>query len=294
MQTGFIAVGIGLMAEAEAISLTAQLVEQTGFHSIWAPEHIVLLDQYASKYPYSPDGKFPSPTMQVDILDPFATLTFVAAQTKTLRIGTGICLVPERNPLTTAKEVATLDKLSGGRFDFGVGVGWLEEEFAALGVPWARRGARTREYLQVMKKLWTEEETAFEGEFCSFPSVRSYPKPIQKPHPPIIFGGESEPALKRAGEVGDGWFGMNIPVEAAKPKIDKVKNYARAVGRNPDALQFSVCPGMCASLAHDDLKRLQDAGVHQIIVGAFPADLQAVKEEIGKLAEQIVAPAANL
>ena len=141
MQTGFAAVGIGLMAESEAISLAARLAEQAGFHSIWAPEHIVLLDQYASKYPYSPDGKLPTPNMQVDILDPFAALTFVAAQTKTLRIGTGICLVPERNPLTTAKEVATLDKLSGGRFDFGVGIGWLEEEFTALGIPFHVAGA---------------------------------------------------------------------------------------------------------------------------------------------------------
>ncbi len=294
MQTGFMAVGIGLMAEGEAISLTAQLAEEAGFHSIWAPEHIVLLDQYASKYPYSPDGKLPTPNMQVDILDPFETLTFVAAQTKRLRIGTGICLVPERHPLTTAKEVATLDKLSGGRFDFGVGVGWLEEEFTALEIPWARRGARTREYLHVMKKLWTEEETAFEGEFCRFPSVRSYPKPVQKPHPPIIFGGESEPALKRSGEVGDGWFGMNVSVAEAKPKIDKVKGYAKAAGRDPDALHFSISPGIGTSISRDDLKRLQDAGVDQIIVGAFPADLQAVKDDIAKLAEQIVAPAAAL
>lgn len=294
MQTGFAAVGIGLMAESEAISLAAQLAEQAGFHSIWAPEHIVLLDQYASKYPYSPDGKLPTPNMQVDILDPFATLTFIAAQTKTLRIGTGICLVPERNPLTTAKEVATLDKLSGGRFDFGVGIGWLEEEFTALRIPWARRGARTREYLHVMKKLWTEEEAAFEGEFCSFPSVRSYPKPVQKPHPPIIFGGESEPALKRVGEMGDGWFGMHVSVADAKPKIDKIKDYAKAAGRNPDALHFSISPDTGPSTSRDDLKRLQDAGAQQIIVGSFPSDLQAVKDDIAKLAEHIVGPAANL
>ena len=294
MQTGFIAVGLGFMAEPEALSLAAQLAEQVGFHSIWAPEHIVLLDEYASKYPYSPDGRSPHAT-QVDILDPFSALTFVAAQTETIRVGTGICLVPERNPLTTAKEVATLDKLSGGRFDFGVGVGWLEEEFTALGVPWSRRGARTREYLQVMKNLWTEEETAFEGEFCSFPSIRSYPKPIQKPHPPIIFGGESEPALKRSGEVGDGSFWINVSVADAKSKIDKVKGYARVAGRNPDALHFSISPpGMGSSTSRDDLKRLQDAGVTQIIVGSLPADLQAVKDDIGKFAEQIVAPAENL
>lgn len=294
MKTGFIAVGIGTMADPEIMSVAAQAAEQAGFHSIWAPEHIVLLDQYASKYPYSADGKFPSPDMQVEILDPFAALTFIAAQTKTIRVGTGICLVPERNPLTTAKEVATLDKLSNGRFDFGVGIGWLEEEFTALGIPWARRAARTREYLHVMKKLWTEEETAFEGQFCSFPSVRSYPKPVQNPHPPIIFGGEGEPALKRAGEVGNGWFGMNVSVDDAGAKIAKIKEYAQAVGRNPDQLQFSISPGMGAPLQQDDLKRAQDAGVQQIIVGSFPADRQAAKDDIARLAEQIVVPAASL
>ena len=145
-----------------------------------------------------------------------------------------------------------------------------------------------------MKKLWTEEETAFEGEFCSFPSVRSYPKPVQKPHPPIIFGGESEPALKRVGEVGDGWFGYNVAVADAKPAIDKIKGYAKAAGRNPDTLHFSIAPDPGSPTSRDDLKRLQDAGVDQIIVGAFPADLQALKGDIAKLAEQIVAPAAAL
>ena len=238
MHIGYMAIGVGLLADGETIGMTAQRAEQAGFHSIWAPEHIVLLDQYSSKYPYSPDGKIAaSPTMQFDILDPFSTLTFAAAQTTKLRVGTGICLVPERNPLTTAKEVATLDKLSGGRFEFGVGIGWLEEEFSALGVPWARRNARTREYLDVMKRLWTEEETAFEGEFCSFPSVRSYPKPAQTPYPPIIFGGEGDPALRRVGEVGNGWFGMNVSVADAKPKIDKIKDYAKAVDRGPGCVR---------------------------------------------------------
>lgn len=295
MHIGYMAIGVGLLANGETIGMTAQRAEQAGFHSIWAPEHIVLLDQYSSKYPYSPDGKIASgPTMQFDILDPFATLTFAAAQTTKLRVGTGICLVPERNPLTTAKEVATLDKLSGGRFDFGVGIGWLEEEFTALGVPWARRNARTREYLAVMKRLWTEEETAFEGEFCNFSSVRSYPKPAQTPHPPIIFGGEGDPALRRVGEVGNGWFGMNVSVADAKPKIDKIKDFAKAAGRDPDAFEFSISPGAGIVPTKDDLKGLQDAGVHQVIVWPPSADLQAVKDDIDKLGDEVVAPAASL
>jgi len=132
MKIGLFAVGIGPSADPEIIALSARTAEQGGFHSLWAPEHVVLLDQYASKYPYSKDGKLPMPNTKIDILDPFTALTFAAAHTKTLRLGTGICLLPERNPVVTAKEIASLDKLSGGRFDFGIGIGWLAEEFTAV------------------------------------------------------------------------------------------------------------------------------------------------------------------
>src|SRR5713101_891594 len=239
MQIGFFAVGIGPSADPEIIALTARTVEQAGFHSLWAPEHVVLLSQYTSKYPYAQDGKLPIPNTQIDFLDPFAALTFAAAHTKTVRLGTGICLVPEPNPVVLAKEVASLDKLSGGRFDFGVGIGWLAEEFAAVGVPWERRAERTREYLKAMKLLWTEEEPEFKGEFCSFPKVRMYPKPVQKPYPPIIFGGESTPALTRVAEVGDGWFGVNVTPDQAKAKIERMWQHAQAARRDPGKLHFS-------------------------------------------------------
>src|ERR1700730_13478007 len=145
MQIGFFAIGIGPSADPELLALAARAVEQCEFHSLWTGEHVVLVSQYASKYPYAQDGRMPLPTTKVDFLDPFATLTFAAAHTKTVRLGTGICLVPEHNPVVLAKQVASLDKLSGGRFDFGVGIGWRAEEFAAVGVPWERRAGRPRE-----------------------------------------------------------------------------------------------------------------------------------------------------
>lgn len=234
LEIGFFAVGIGPSADPDCLALTARAVEQGGFHSLWTGEHVVLVSQYASKYPYSQDGRMPLPTTKVDFLDPFATVTFAAAHTQTVRLGTGICLVPEHNPVVLAKQVASLDKLSGGRLDFGVGIGWLAEEFAAVGVPWERRADRTREYLKAMKLLWTEEEPQFQGEFCSFPKVCSYPKPVQKPYPPIIFGGKSVPALRRVGEVGDGWFGVNVTPDDAKTKIERRRQYAQAAGRDPD------------------------------------------------------------
>jgi probable F420-dependent oxidoreductase len=294
MQIGFFAVGIGPSADPEIIALTARTAEQGGFHSLWAPEHVVLLDQYASKYPYSKDGKLPMPNTKIDILDPFTALTFAAAHTKTIRLGTGICLLPERNPVVTAKEIASLDKLSGGRFDFGIGVGWLAEEFTAVGVPWERRAERTREYLKAMKLLWTEEEPEFKGEFCSFPKVLLYPKPVQKPYPPIIFGGESTPALKRVAEVGDGWFGVNVTVEDAKTKIARIRQYAQAAGRDPGKFHFSVSPGIGAPVELDVIKQYRDAGAHQVVVGAIPREPRGIKGEIERLSEKLVVPAAKL
>jgi probable F420-dependent oxidoreductase len=293
MKIGFFAIGIGPSADPEIIALTARAAEQSGFHSLWAPEHVVLIDQYASQYPYSKDGKLPMHT-KVDILDPFAALTFAAAHTKTIRLGTGICLVPERNPVVTAKEIASLDKLSGGRFDFGVGVGWLAEEFTAVGVPWERRAERTREYLKAMQLLWTEEEPEFKGEFCSFPKVRLYPKPVQKPYPPILFGGESNPALKRVGEVGDGWFGVNVSVEDATVKIPRIRQYAQAAGRDPGKLSFAVSPGLGVPVELDIIKQYRDAGVQHVVVGAIPRDPKGIKGEIERLAEKLVVPSAKL
>ena len=175
MQVGYFAVGIGPTVNPERVRIIATTAERLGFSTIWAPEHVVLLDEYASKYPYS-SGKFPGPA-DTPIADPFTTLAYAAACTTKIRLGTGICLVPEHNPLVLAKTVATVDRLSGGRFIFGVGVGWLAEEFQALGICFDRRAQRTREYIDVMRKLWTQRSSSHQGEFVNFSNVLSYPKP---------------------------------------------------------------------------------------------------------------------
>lgn len=293
MQIGFFPIGMGLTAEPEIIALIARTVEQTGFHCLWAPEHVVLLDQYSSKLPYSQDGRLPLPTT-FDFLDPFTALAFAAAHTKTIRLSTGICLVPEHNPVVLAKEVASVDKLSNGRFDFGIGIGWLAEEARAVGVPWERRGERAREYLKAMKLLWTEENPEFSGEFCRFPPVRLYPKPVQKPYPPIIVGGESGPALKRAGEIGDGWYGMNVTPEEVKTKIARIRQYAQAAGRDPEKFHFTVSPGLTTPVTLDLIKQYRDAGAQQIALHWFPDDRQAITGKIEHFAETFVVPAAKL
>src|SRR5713226_1990253 len=156
MKIGFFAVGIGVTVEPQVLRAVAVAAERLGFATLWAPEHVVLLEEYASQYPYS-SGRFPGGA-DIPIADPFTTLAYAAACTSTIRLGTGICLVPEHNPVVLAKTAATLDRLSGGRFILGAGVGWLAEEFAALGIPFERRGARTREYIDVMRRLWRSEE----------------------------------------------------------------------------------------------------------------------------------------
>src|ERR1700730_11313976 len=193
MQVGYFAVGIGSTVDPEWARTVATTAERLGFSTIWAPEHVVLLEQYASKYPYS-SGDFPAPP-DTAIADPFTTLAYAAACTTRIRLATGICLVPEHNPLVLAKTVATVDRLSGGRFIFGVGVGWLAEEFEALGVPFERRGQRTREYIDIMRKLWTERSRSYKGEFVKFTNVLSYPKPVSDKGGPLRFGGERTPAL---------------------------------------------------------------------------------------------------
>ena len=289
MKIGFFAIGAGLSAEPDIIKLIATTAEACGYHSLWAPEHIVLLDQYSSSYPYAQNGRMPFETLKVDILDPFLALTFAAAVTSKIRLGTGICLVPERQPLTVAKEVASLDKLSGGRFDFGVGIGWLKEEFEALEVPWAKRAERTRDYLAAMKKLWSEDESQHQGAFVKFGAVRSFPKPVQKPYPPIIFGGESEPALRRVGEVGDGWWGVNVTPDTAKSHIANIKRYAEAAGRDADKLFYSVTTAIGQAVTADEVKRFADLGVHQVIVGAFGASADEYKRLIESNAERLLA-----
>ena len=179
------------------VAEAAQLVEEAGFHSIWVPEHVVFFPEYESPYPYTDDGRIPGEPE--GILDPFSALTFIAAVTSRIRLGTGVCLVPQRNPVYTARAVADLDYLSGGRFDFGVGIGWLKEEFDNLQQDFATRARRTVEYIEVMRALWAPGVSEYSGESYELRPCYSNPKPVQEPHPPIYFGGETNAAMRRVG-----------------------------------------------------------------------------------------------
>jgi len=292
MKVGYFAVGIGPTVNPELVRAVATTAERLGFSTIWAPEHVVLLEEYASKYPYS-SGKFPAPP-DTPIADPFTTLAYAAACTSTIRLGTGICLVPEHNPVVLAKTVATVDRLSGGRFIFGVGVGWLAEEFEALGISFDRRAQRTREYIEVMRKLWTQRGSSHRGEFVNFTNVLSYPKPVSEKGVPIWFGGESGPALRRVAEFGDGWLGFNLLPHQAAAKVKRIEELLKANGRRRSDVHLAVSP-YTNPIKVDDLKRYRDAGVEEIaLLSGWPGTERGMVARLERMAREFVEPAATL
>jgi probable F420-dependent oxidoreductase len=259
------------------------IIEERGFHSLWVPEHVVFFRDYASRYPYSDSGRIPGDPDGV--MEPLTALTFVAAHTQRLRLGTGILLVPQRNPIYTARQVSDLDYLSGGRFDFGIGVGWLEEEFAALDVPFERRGARTREYIEVMKSLWCDEVSSFEGEFYSLPECLQNPKPVQQPHPPLIFGGESEAALRRVAEIGQGWFGFNLSPKLLAARLEALDGHLARAGRSRSDVQIHVAPPP-GKVDAGALDAYREIGADQLILQLFARDPDKLRERADVLASQ--------
>jgi probable F420-dependent oxidoreductase len=243
MRYGFYLPTRGRTATPEALETLVTRGEALGFTSVMIADHLVFPVTVKSKYPYTVTGVFPG---QGDVLDQLSLMTFVAAKTTRLRLVTSVMIVPYRNPVLTAKVLATIDVLSKGRVTVGVGVGWMREEFEALGAPeFDRRGAVTDEYLRIFKTLWTESPASFSGRFYRFEALRCLPHPVQKPHPPIWVGGHSKPALRRAAQLGDGWHpvGANpaVPLSPAELRalLDELYRLTEAHGRDPKSLTIS-------------------------------------------------------
>jgi probable F420-dependent oxidoreductase len=293
MKIGYFSVGVGPSTNPQWLRTIATNAQRLGFATIWAPEHVVLVEQYASRYPYT-SGEFPGPA-NAAIADPFPTLAYVAACTSTIRLATGICIVPEHNPVVLAKTIATVDRLSGGRFILGVGIGWLAEEFQALGIPFERRAQRTRDYIEAMRKLWTEERSTHHGEFVSFTNVFSYPKPAQAKGVPVWFGGESAPALRRVAEYGDGWLGFKLSPEAAAAKIRRIEELLKSYGRKRSDVYLAASP-YTDPIKPDDLKRYRDAGVEEValLITQRTRTEEEVVTCLEQMARDFVEPAASL
>ena len=265
----------------ELLALIGAEAQERGFATLWVGEHVVLFEEYASAYPYADDGKIPAPP-GTGLLEPLNTLTFLAAHTSTIRLGTAMVLLPQRNPVYTAKEVSTLDWLSNGRVDFGIGVGWLEEEFRAVDVSWPRRGARTDEYLEVLKTLWTDDTSQFDGEFYSLESCQMFPKPVQSPLP-IHIGGESDAALRRVARAGHGWHTFNRgPDELAEP-LARLETLLDDQDRTRADITVTVCPYF-QPLDADIAARYADAGADAVSALLIPIDADSVRTQLDDLA----------
>ncbi len=292
MKIGLQGVFAGQSATAAHMIKTAKLVEDAGFHSIWMPEHVLLFEDYDSPYPYADNGRVPLDPHHVP-LEPFTALAVLASHTHRLRLGTGITILPQRNPVYFAKQAADVDVISGGRLDIGIGVGWLAEEFAALNVPFERRGARAADYIGVLKTLWCDDTSRYQGEFYQLPPCVQGPKPVQQPHPPLWFGGESKAALTRVARFGQGWYGVKLLPEDVPAHLRQLGELLAVHGRTLDEIEIAVSPyGVPCDL--DMLKRYRDAGVDQVVLFALTADPEPLYRDIERMARELVAPAAAL
>ena len=236
-------IGILQFVTARSIHVTelARACEARGIESLWVPEHPVVPVDYTTRYPLTADGKLPRP--YTELPDCFALLTAAAAVTVRLRVGTGICLVPERDPILTAHQVATVDWLSGGRFLFGIGAGWLKEEMDLFTPHFEYRFAFMKEAVTAMRLLWTEEQASFQGKYVRFPKVQCSPKPVQRPSPPVILGGMGPNVIKRVAAWGDGWMPIGLPPDGIRAARQEIDQLARAAGRDPSRITLTAMIG---------------------------------------------------
>ena len=284
IRVGLHALGIGPGARGPVVAAVARAAEAAGFARLWAGEHVVMVDRPASRYPYNDAGELPVPA-DADWLDPFVCLSFAAAATQRIEIATGIVLLPEHNPVLVAKQAASLDAMCGGRFTLGVGIGWSEEEFTALGVPFARRGARTVEYVRAMRELWQSDSASFHGRFVNFEAIRVYPKPPRDRRLPIVFGGNSDTALRRIAAHGDGWYGFNLSgIDEVADRIGVLREYCHSAERPLDALDLAVA---VIGSEPADLPTLERLGVDELVlVDGPPQDADEAAEWVDGLAQR--------
>lgn len=257
MKIGLFAINYGTCGEPGAAVRVARAAESAGFDSVWAGEHIVLPDPRAGRSPLPPG---------TPLLDIAVSLTLIAAHTRTLRLGSGIIVLPQRNPLVLAKELASVDVVSGGRLIAGVGAGYLVQEFEALGIPLARRGRRMDDYIAALRAIWTQQPARYQGEFVSFSGVTARPRPVQRPSPPIVIGGESQAALRRAATMGNGWYGFGLTLDETRQLTEALRRVTGEQERPArlGRLELSVTP--VGTFDERSVERYAALGVDRLIV----------------------------
>ena len=294
MKVGIASLGLGPFSGPDVIALVAQKSEQCGFESLWVPDHSAIPEGHQSKCPYTPDGQIPGgSTAPLD--EPISALSFMAALTSKIRLGTGVMILPQRHPFYVAKEVATLDVLSKGRALLGIGSGWCSEEFAALGLDFRQRGKRTDEAIQALRVLWRDDLSTFKGTHFNFERIRSFPKPVQKGGVPILIGGHSPAAARRAARLGDGFYPLTPIVGIDQAKLDFIgeirkllglmKEECARIGRNPAEIQITTSGADDV----DFIRRLEDIGVSRVFLATLTWEPEGLTRSLEQLGNQIVA-----
>ena len=285
-----LAFGSSIAIDGPATMELCRQAEQLGFESIWGGEHVIIPDSIHSKYPYTEDGKIPAEP-DTPIPDPLIWLAYAAAAAPSLRLGTCILIVPQRNPLILAKELATLDQLSGGKVELGLGVGWLEEEFNALGVPWAQRGKRNDEYIAAMRALWEAPHAEFHGDFVDFDPCTCSPRPVNG-NIPIIVGGDTDAALNRAVRLADGYFPGEGDPEKLGALISRLHTKAQEADRDPSSIAINAMFGAQMMDPPAGVEQLAGIGVDRIMVPAFFFAGDGGLDRMQAFGEQVI-PLAN-
>ena len=284
MKIGLIPINIRMDSLENLVGL-AQFVESRGFESVWTFEHVMVPVEYESKYPYNKEGKMGGGSDN-PFLDPLIALTAVAAHTSTLRLGTGVNILSQANPLLLAKQAASLDVLSGGRFMLGAGIGWLKGEFDAMGVPFERRGARYDDYVVAMRKVWSGEVVEHQSEFINWTNFQSYPIPVQEGGIPVIIGGSKGKIFERIARLGDGWFAPTNDAAGLAPMLEPLKAACDDVGRDYDSIEITSMWDNQGGL--DAIKAFADIGVSRVLVPMFALGKDPMAG-ISQLADEIVA-----
>ena len=255
-----VGVNVAVNSDTGDIGAFAKKAEELGFQSLWMAEHPIIPVQTTSKYGGTPDGSIPE--SMSDMADPFISLAIASATTSKIMLGTSICLVPEHNPLVQAKQIAALDFHSGGRFIFGIGTGWLREETEIMGGDFDHRWTQAREAVEAMKEMWTKDEAEFHGHYYDFPKVRVFPKPVQKPHPPVFLGGAATNVFKRVVTYGDGWMPVRATLDSVRAGRASLDELADAAGRDPKSIQILIY----GASGRDEIKQMEDAGADMATV----------------------------
>jgi probable F420-dependent oxidoreductase len=277
MKIALFGINTGPCANPSTAAKVARAAESAGFESLWTGEHVVLPDPQVPPSPVPADTPF---------IDSAIALAYVAAHTSKVRLGTGIIILPQRNPVVLAKELASLDVLSNGRLIFGIGIGYLEPEFAAIGAPFDHKGHRTEEFLAAMIALWSMEKPEYHGRFLSFGGVNAMPRPVQQPHPEIVFGGHTKQAYSRAARLARGWFGFALDAEGTAKCVEGLKRACTEAGRRFEDLEISVTPR--GRVDAETAKRFAELGVSRLILLHRARDERGVLDFVAEMERGLI------